>query len=141
LRFILTFKSTIEDDAHPKGYSIAKILYEELIKSDVDTDIPDNYRDIAWSVDCNFNSKKVFFFVGFLGTKITDWQLILCSGTGFFRRLFGYNDNEECLMIAKLIHGVLSNNKRISDIKWFTKYTDSLNDAWYSEPTQKFFEK
>jgi hypothetical protein len=96
--------------------------------------IPENYRDIAWSVDCIINNKKIFFFVGYLGTKLTDWQLIVCSGSGIISKILGYKDEEERIGLAKIIHEVLSKDDRFSDIKWFSRYTDTPKDVWCKQP-------
>lgn len=137
MRHILTFKTDIpelSDYNHPKGYSICKLLEERLEQNGVSVRPLDNYRDIAWSVDCQINDKPLFFFVGFLGTKQTDWQLIVCSQTGFVKRLFGFKDTDERIQLTKEIHNILSSDNRFSDLKWFSQYTDKPTDEWYPEP-------
>jgi hypothetical protein len=137
MRHILSFKTTLPESTeydHPRGYSIAKFLYTELTKAQFDVQSPDNYDDFAWSVDCKINENKVFFFVGYLGTKVTDWQLIICSNFGLIDRLFRRNNEEDRTKLAKAIHSILSNDARFSDFKWFSKYTDSPTDEWNPEP-------
>jgi hypothetical protein len=138
VRHILTFKSTlpeVEEYDHPKGYAIVELLAEELARTGWEVNTPDNYRDIAWSLDCTINDKNIFFFAGYLGTKITDWQLIVCSGLGIIKRLLGKKDEDERILLAQAIHAILSNDNRFSDLKWFSRYTDSAKDEWYPEPT------
>lgn len=137
MRHILTFKTDMpesSDYGHPKGYSICKLLEEELAQKGINVQPLDNYRDIAWLVDCQINDKQIFFFVGYLGTKQTDWQLIVCSHSGFLKRLFGYKDVDERIHLTKEIHNILSNDNRFSDLKWFSHYTDKPSDAWHSTP-------
>ena len=137
MRHILTFKTDVPESteySHPKGYTICKFLEEELKKKSVEIQPIDNYRDMAWSIDCQINNKRIFFFVGYLGTKQTDWQLIVCSGCGFLRRLFGYKDTDERMSLATEIHDILSRNERFSDLKWFSCYTDRPSDEWHSTP-------
>jgi len=125
MRHILTFKTTFQESSeyeHPKGYSICKFLQMELEKAGFNVHTLENYQDIAWSVDCDINSKRIFFFVGYLGTKITDWQLIVCSDIGFWGRLWGNRDEDERIELAKAIHEILSNDRRFRDLKWFSIY-------------------
>ncbi len=64
MRHILTFKTSFTESTeytHPKGYSICKFLETELSRSGFKVQPLDNYRDIAWSVDCDINSKRIFF--------------------------------------------------------------------------------
>ena len=125
MRHILDFKTRfpeLSEYDHPKGYSIAKFLYAELAKAQFDVQPPENYDDFAWSVDCNIDGEKVFFFVGYLGTKVTDWQLIICSNIGLIGRLLRHNDEKERAKLAKAIHSILSNDEKFSDLKWFQKY-------------------
>lgn len=141
MRYILTFRTDFEESTeymHPKGYSIIKLLEKKLIESGLVINLLDNYRDMAWSIDCQVNSKKLFFFVGYLGTKRTEWQLIVSSGVYFYKRLFGYNDDKECFMLATMVYNILSQDNRFFDLKWFLKYTDSSNDVWYQKPVYKY---
>lgn len=137
MRHILTFKTDIPESTeytHPKGYSVCKLLKKELVKKGIKVQPLDNYRDIAWSVDCQINNKPIFFFIGFLGTKQTEWQLIICSGSGFLKRLFGYKDKDERICLSNEIHNILSNDGRFTDLKWFSRYTDKSSDEWHSIP-------
>ena len=137
MRHILTFKSNLSESAeydHPNGYSIGKFLKEELSRKGLDIEPLDNYRDIAWSVDCHINGKRVFFFVGYLGTRQTDWQLIVCSHAGLLKRLFGYNDENERKHLAEEIHEILSEDDRFVELKWFSRYTDKSTDEWHDIP-------
>ena len=137
MRHILTFKTDIPESTeytHPKGYSVCKLLKEELVKKGIKVQPLDNYRDIAWSVDCQINNKPIFFFIGFLGTKQTEWQLVVCSGSGFLKRLFGYKDKDERICLSKEIHNILSKDGRFTDLKWFSRYTDKSSDEWHSTP-------
>ena len=137
MRNILSFKTHFPESPeydHPKGYSISEFLYTELSKAQFNVHPPDNYNDFAWSVDCDINENKVFFFVGYLGTKVTDWQLIICSNIGLIGRLLRHNDEKERTKLAKAIHAILSSDDRFTDLRWFTKYTDSPKDIWYAEP-------
>ncbi|MHC4989122.1 MAG: hypothetical protein ACYTFX_11605 [Planctomycetota bacterium] len=137
MRHILTFKSNLSESAeydHPKGYTICKFLEEELSKKGLEVGSLDNYRDIAWSDDCQINGKRVFFFVGYLGTKQTDWQLIICSHAGFLKRLFGYKDENERRQLAEEIHNILSEDIRFTELKWFSRYTDKPTDEWHYTP-------
>lgn len=137
MRHILSFKTTFPESSdfkHPQGYSVCKYLEDELSNAGFIVQALDNYRDIAWRVDCEINEKKVYFFVGYLGIKMSDWQLIICSGIGFIRRLFGHNDENERIKLASAIHTILSSDDRFTDLKWFSKYTDSPKDVWYPEP-------
>jgi hypothetical protein len=138
MRHILTFKTIFPESSeykHPRGYAICNFLYNELIGARFDVKNLDNYRDIAWSLDCEINKRQIFFFVGYLGTQMTDWQLIICSGMGFLDRLRGRKDENERIVLAKAIHRILSNDKRFTDLKWFSKYTDKSEDLWFNEPT------
>ena len=137
MRHILTFKAILSESSendHPKGYSICKFLEEELSKRNLEVGYLNNYRDIAWSVDCQINDKPVFFFVGYLGTKQTDWQLIVCSHASFLKRLFGHNDENERKQLAEGIHEILSKDKRFTELKWFSRYTDKPTDEWNYTP-------
>jgi len=137
MRHILTFKASLPESTeyeHPKGYAICKFLGEALSKKGLDVESTDNYRDIAWSVDCHINSKQVFFFVGYLGTKQTDWQLIVCSHVGFLKHLFGYKDENERKHLAEEIHKILSEDNRFAELKWFSRYTDKPIDEWHHMP-------
>ena len=137
MRHILTFKTSFPESteyAHPKGYSICKFLETELIRSGFKVQPLDNYRDIAWSVDCDINSKSIFFFVGYLGTKVTDWQLVICSNIGLISKMMGRKDENERIELAKAIHAILSRDERFSNMKWFSRYTDSPTDVWSPEP-------
>jgi len=137
MRHILTFKTNMPESTeytHPKGYSICKLLEEELVKKGVEVQPLDNYRDIAWSIDCQINNKPVFFFVGYLGTKQTDWQLIVCSHSGFLRCVFGHKDIDERIYLANEIHNILSKDNRFTDLKWFSRYTDRPSDEWRPTP-------
>jgi hypothetical protein len=137
LRNILTFNSNFPESSeynYPKGYAIANFLHTELLKAKFKVQPPDNYDDFAWSVDCEINGKRIFFFVGYLGTKITDWQLIICSSSGILGRLLGHRNDKERTELAKAIHAILSGNERFNNLRWFSRYTDSLTDQWYPEP-------
>jgi hypothetical protein len=137
MRYILSFKTTFpepSDFEHPKGYSICGFIQAELARLGFKVNPPENYRDIAWSVDCVIDSKKVFFFVGYLGTEMTDWQLIVCSGTGVIGKILGHKDDEERLRLAKAIHAILAEDDRFSDLKWFSRYTDTAKDTWCEQP-------
>lgn len=137
LRHILTFRTSFPESSeydHPKGYSICKFLEINLAQAGFDVKPLDNYRDISWSVDCDINSKRVFFFVGYLGTKVTDWQLIVCSNIGPIGRMLGRRDENERLKLARAIHTIMTNDERFTDLKWFSRYTDSLKDVWCTEP-------
>ncbi len=137
MRYILSFKTTYPDSPeynHPRGHSICEFLQDELARMGFNVQTPDNYRDIAWSLDCEVDRKKMFFFVGYLGTKVTDWQLIVCSGIRFWGRLLGRNDVSERIKLSKAIHTILSKDSRFTELKWFSRYTDSEKDAWYPEP-------
>ena len=138
MRHILSFKTTCPDlfeYDHPRGYSICKFLWDELAQDGFNVQTLDNYRDIAWSVDCEIDGKKIFFFVGYLGTEVTDWQLIVCSGIGIIGRLLGRSDKNERIKLAKAIHAILSKDSRFTALRWFSRYTDSAKDSWYPEPT------
>jgi hypothetical protein len=137
MRHILSFKTTYPESSeytHPRGYSICKFLRDELACTGFNVQALDNYRDIAWSLDCEVAGKKTFFFVGYLGTKMTDWQLIVCSGLGLINRMLGHSDKDARIKLAKAIHEILSNDSRFTHIKWFSQYTDSPKDLWYPEP-------
>lgn len=137
MRHILTFKTVMPESteySHPKGYAVCKLLEERLEKKGIEVQPLDNYRDIAWSVDCQINNKRIFFFVGYLGTKQTDWQLIVCSDSGILKHLLGHKDIDERISLAKEIHDILSNDERFSDLKWFSRYTDKPSDEWHSTP-------
>jgi len=131
--FKTSFIETSEFD-HPRGYSICEFIQESLLKQGFEVGPPENYRDIAWSVDCLINKKKIFFFVGHLGTKVTDWQLIICSSSGIISRVIGQKDEDERLRLAQIIHLILTQDDRFSDIKWFSRYTDTSKDVWYEQP-------
>lgn len=138
MRQILTFKTSFAESSeykHPRGYSICKYLQVELAQAGFKAEPVENYRDIAWSVDCVINNRRVFFFVGYLGTKVTDWQLIVCSAIGLIGRLLGREDEDERIKLARAIHVVLSNDARFSELKWFSRYTESPKDSLYSQPT------
>jgi hypothetical protein len=138
MRHILTFKTSFPESSkyeHPRGYSICKFLQMELAQAGFSIKPPDNYDDIAWSADCIINDKRVFFFVGYLGTKVTDWQLIVCSGIGLIGRLLGRKDQDERIKLAQAIHAILSIDERFSELKWFSRYTDTPNDSWSAQPT------
>ncbi len=138
LRHILTFKTTLTESKeyeHPKGYAIVALLAEELARAEFKVEKPDIHRDMAWSLDCIINGKRIFFFAGFLGSKFTDWQLIICSDWEIIKRLLGKKDEAERIQLARAIHTILSNDKRFSDLKWFSRYTDSAKDEWFPEPT------
>jgi hypothetical protein len=133
----MTFNADInepQENKHPKGFTIAMLLSKRLNIYGIRTKEPENYNDIAWSVDCELNSKRFFFFVGYLGTKGTKWQLVICSGGGILRRLLGYNDDQERFQVARSIHNILSREDIVSEIKWFSKFTGSPHDKWFSEP-------
>jgi len=137
MRYILTFKTSFQESTdydYPRGYSICKFLETELARAGFNVHPLDNYCDIAWSVDCDINSKRVFFFVGYLGTKVTDWQLIICSNIRLIGWILGRKDEDERLKLAKAIHAILSRDGRFSDIKWFSRYTDNPKDIWTPEP-------
>jgi len=137
MRYILTFKTSFPEKVdydHPRGYSICKFLEKELERAGFNVQKPENYRDTAWSIDCSIDSDKVFFFVGYLGTKVTDWQLIICSTIGVIGRILGRKDDEARSKLAKAIHTILSGDERFSDIKWFSKYTGSPKDVWLAGP-------
>ena len=140
MRHILTFKTSFPESApsseyeEPKGYTVCQFLQTELAQVGFKVEPLDIYRDCAWSVDCIVNDKRVFFFVGFLGTKVTDWQLIVCSDIGFIGRLLGHKDEDERIKLARAIHGILSKDERFVELKWFSRYTDRPKDIWYSEP-------
>jgi hypothetical protein len=137
MRHIVTFKTDILESTeydHPKGYSICEFLRAELQNKGVTTQSLDNYRDIAWSLDCTINGKLVFFFVAYLGTHQTDWQLIVCSGSSLLRRLFGHKDMHERMQLAREIHAILSRDERFHELKWFSRYTDKPTDQWYPLP-------
>lgn len=86
-------------------------------------------------MDCEINGKQIYFFVGYLGTKNTEWQLVVCSDVGLFRRLLGYKDQEERLQLAMAIHSILSIDQRFKNLKWFNRYTDTENDIPYQTPS------
>ncbi len=137
MRYILSFKTSFAESSefeHPKGYSICEFIRTELCLAGFSADQAENYRDIAWSVDCIINSKKVFFFVGYLGTRMTDWQLIVCSGTGLIKKILAYKDEQERLMLSKAINTILTRDERFSDLRWFSRYTDTPKDIWFTEP-------
>lgn len=137
MRHLLTFKTNLPESTdyeHPKGHSICKLLAEELAEKGIEVQPLDNYWDIAWSVDCQINNKRIFFFVGYLGTKQTDWQLIVCSNSGLLKRLLGHKDINERIDLAKAIHDILSGDKQFSDLKWFSRYTDKSSDECHSTP-------
>ncbi len=137
MRHILTFKTSFPESTeytHPTGYSICKFIETELAQSGFNVQPLENYRDIAWSVDCDINSKRIFFFVGYLGTKVTDWQLIVCSDIGFIGWLLGHKDEDERIKLARAIHEILSKDERFVELKWFSRYTDSPKDVWTPEP-------
>jgi hypothetical protein len=138
MRYILTFESEYSEPnevKHPKGYSICKFLKTELTENGYHTHSIENYRDIAWSLDCVINRKTIYFFVGYLGTKNTEWQLVICSDVGLLRRLFGYNDQNERLQLGMAIHSILSKDRRFGNLKWFSRYTDTGNDIAYQTPS------
>ena len=141
MRHILTFKTSFPESFpspeyhEPRGYSICEYLHTELARAGFNVEAVDNYDDIAWSADCVINDKRVFFFVGYLGTKVTDWQLIVCSGVGLIGRLLGRKDQDERIKLAQTIHAILSADERFSELKWFSRYTDSPNDPWSAQPT------
>ncbi len=137
MRHILTFETSFPESTeydHPKGYSICKFLETELTRFGFKVQPLDNYRDVAWSVDCDINSKRIFFFVGCLGTKVTDWQLIVCSNIGLISKMLGHKDENERIELARAIHAILSRDERFSNMKWFSRYTDSPKDVWSPEP-------
>ncbi len=139
MNIILSFKSCFPESSdyeHPRGYSICEFIRNELCLAGFEVSKTENYRDIAWSVDCVINSKKLFFFVGYLGTKMTDWQLIVCSGTGLIRKLLGFSDEEERLILSNEIHRILSKDERFSGLKWYSRYTDTEKDVWSKEPQE-----
>ncbi len=116
MRRILTFESVlpeISEYEHPRGYSICRYLHQELSSSGIEVGAVENYRDIAWSLKCRVGSKNIFFFVGYLGTKMTEWQLIVCSGKASFFRLLGYNDENERARLARAIHAILAQVPRL----------------------------
>lgn len=138
MKHIVTFKTSFlesSDYDHPKGYSICKYLGAELAKDGFGVQPLENYRDMAWSVDCCINDKKMFFFVGYLGTEITDWQLIICSNIGLIGRLLGRRDEDERIKLARAIHGILVIDERFSDVKWYSRYTGGPKDMWFGEPS------
>ena len=137
MRHILTFKTSFPESSeyeHPRGYSICEFLQTELARAGFNVEPLKNYRDIAWSVDCVVNHKRTFFFVGYLGTKVTDWQLIVCSNIGLIGWLRGRTDEQERIELARAIHNILSKDARFSELKWFSRYTDSPKDSWYPDP-------
>ena len=72
---ILSFKTTFPEESeydHPRGYSICEYIKNELSKAGFHVSQLENYRDIAWSVDCLIDSTILYFFVGYLGTKKCD---------------------------------------------------------------------
>ncbi len=72
MRHILTFNSEYSEsneNEHPKGYSICNFLKTKLSENGFHTFSVENFRDMAWSLDCTINGKTIYFFVGYLGTK------------------------------------------------------------------------
>jgi hypothetical protein len=138
MRYILTFESEyskLSEFDHPKGFSICKCLKTMLTENGYHTHSIENYRDIAWSMDCEINGKRIYFFVGYLGTKNTEWQLVICSDVGLLRRLLGYKDKNERLQLAMAIQSILSNDDRFSNLKWYNQYTDTSKDIAYQTPS------
>ena len=137
MRGILTFTSSCEEVSeydHPKGYFICKFLADNLPQYGFVVTPQENYRDIAWSVDCEVNTNKIFFFVGYLGTETADWQLIICSNKGFISRKLGFSDEKERTELALAIHKILSNDSRFSEMRWYCRYSGTLKDKWFAEP-------
>ena len=137
MRYILTFKTDFPESSefdYPKGYSVAKFLQNELARKGIKVHTMDNYDDFAWSVDCQINDKNIFFFVSYLGSKQSEWQLIVCSIIGFFGRFFGWKNENERSILANAIHDILTKDNRFSDLKWFSRYTDRPSDQWYPSP-------
>jgi hypothetical protein len=138
MQYILTFESEYSEQnefEHPRGYSICKVLKSILTENGFHTHSIENYRDIAWSMDCEINGKQIYFFVGYLGTKNTEWQLVVCSDVGLLRRLLGYKDQNERLQLAMVIHSILSNDNRVSNLKWFDRYSDTSKDVAFRTPS------
>lgn len=137
MRHILSFKTLFEESSeydHPRGYCLCEFLQKELAKGGFAVEAVDNYRDIAWSVDCVLNGKRIFFFVGYLGTAVTDWQLIVCSDIGLIGWLLGWRDEEQRIELARAIHSIMSIDGRFGDLRWYSRYTDSPKDQWELEP-------
>ena len=57
-------------------------------------------------------------------------QLIQNLSVGFLKRLLGHKDIDERISLAKEIHEILSKDKRFSDLKWFSRYTDKPSDEY-----------
>ncbi len=109
MRHILSFKTSFEESSeydHPRGYSLCEFLQKELGRAEFVVEPVDNYRDFAWSVDCVLNGKRIFFFVGYLGIAVTDWQFIVCSDIGIIVRLLGRRDEEQRIELARAIHSI-----------------------------------
>jgi hypothetical protein len=144
MRFITSFKSCFPESSefdHPRGYSICQFIRDELHAAGFEVSKPENYRDIAWSVDCIVKSKKLFFFVGYLGTKMTDWQLIVCSDAGLIRKMFGYNDKQEQLILSKAISEIMRRDERFFNLKWYPQYTDTPKDISFSDPEEMIIKR
>lgn len=136
---ILNFSTTLPEDPennHPHGYAVCKLIEQQLAVRGYDVERFDNHNNIAWSTDCIINKKRVYFFVGHLGTQHTDWQLIVCSSATVFHRLFGYKDLEERKQLARAIHEILCVDERFTDLAWCSRYSDTGKDQAHRTPTE-----
>ena len=132
MKHIVTFVSAASEEPDgdmPEGRWIAQILFESLPMMGIKTEEIDNYNDIAWSINCEIDGFKIWFFVG--NPKVTgyQWQLIVPHQSRFLSLIMRHRGRAERARLAQAIHDTLAHQPNISEIQWFKRFRPGLKGS------------
>jgi hypothetical protein len=121
-------------ETHPKGLSVATWLQEELEHCGLQCTL-ENWRDSGYSLDCKVAGTPVYVVISSAPQHDDCWLAMCSSDRGLIGRLVRGSDAKERRDLASLVHAALSNDGRVSGVRWYLpKWDGDLDASWAPQP-------
>jgi hypothetical protein len=133
VRFKGDFKKEFKDEF--PGRDLAEFIAEQLREIELVVNSVE-YEELWFTVNVVSGSIKYPLMVSRSSMEDDYWEISCPRTLGFFARLCGRSEDTELKNLISALEEILQNEKRITDIKWYSDYSD-LTDDYIKKPGLK----
>jgi len=133
MRLNVTFQTSLpfDMDEQPIGSAVGERISVRLRELGLAASAAENYEDFAWMIEVGGN-RAPYLLVGYVGDEQFEWLAQVHTSVGWFGRLRGKSDQNECERIALALHRSLTTDDTITNIKWHDGEFSEV--GWSPEP-------
>ncbi|MBT8399119.1 MAG: hypothetical protein KJO98_01475 [Rhodothermia bacterium] len=121
------------DETRDLSHSLVNALGSDGFECSIPEDI-----DYAFAFRCRVAGRDFYFLVGYVGDGVREWLVSVTSDLGWFRRLFGEDDQQELRRLTTAIHKLLSSSDELRDVRWYTleEWNEDPAGSWSPAPSK-----